>query len=710
MKINECVNTRSEITELKVLGDKLIAYSTKLHGLKFYSLEESKTTLNLSSEFLNSQTAAIAFSKDSKHVALANAQVIDILHIPSNQLIKKISTDEDLEILAFDLSSMYIIAGTKSGRVLQYRYNEISLLSRLCSFPANQEIDRSKIKQNFVSAFAFHKNKIACSGYGGSIVIIDLHSLSHKEILTHDKVRTDALCFADKEIIISGNIDGIIHVRSLQDKNFHKQISVPFSRIKKILLMPNPEYIMVSGDSNSVAIVDIKRYKIARSKYIEFEDKIQHIALLDDETMVVALKNMKILAVELPSIEKLKSLILHNSLDEAFKLIENEPMLMGSNEHKELKKKFDKVYLDALDALINHKKNFALQITGMFKEIPLLKEKIKLLFEAFDYYPRFQVLCAEQKLSLAYAMAYKYPALQHTWQYKRMEEAWKSAFINAQKQVLLGNKENAKMYLNAYVTVLSKKELIQLILKNNSEFIQFLKAIANKDFATVDKLASQYSIFTEIPTYIALNEEMDTHLQQAKKYVEKGVIKSASIYLDKIKDMPKMKDEFIKLNKKCKTILKLNEFYEQNNFNSCYEMIDTNRYLSSIKLAVLLEKHWYKVIHTCEEYALQGNIREIKNTLGELMKLRTRRDKIGNLLRLSFHAKIKILMAKKAFKQAETVIYSYIDIFGLDQEVGAIMKTFEIKSSSKLAITHTENYRPKRDAWINSEIIMGKLP
>lgn len=178
MKINECVNTRSEITELKVLGDKLIAYSTKLHGLKFYSLEESKTTLNLSSEFLNSQTAAIAFSKDSKHVALANAQVIDILHIPSNQLIKKISTDEDLEILAFDLSSMYIIAGTKSGRVLQYRYNEISLLSRLCSFPANQEIDRSKIKQNFVSAFAFHKNKIACSGYVDDIAFNIYKALS----------------------------------------------------------------------------------------------------------------------------------------------------------------------------------------------------------------------------------------------------------------------------------------------------------------------------------------------------------------------------------------------------------------------------------------------------------------------------------------------------------------------------------------------------
>jgi len=710
MKIDECTHTNSEITQLQVVGEQLIAFSTKDHGLKFFSLLELEVTLNLASEHLNSQTSAIAFSTDSKHVALANANVIDVIHVSSAQLVNTISLSDEVEVLTFDLSNIYIIIGTKNGYVLQYRYNKPFLLSRLHSFTSSGEIYKTKIKQSLVSAFAFHKDTLACSGNKGSIVIIDLHSLSNKELLVHDKVRANALCFVDKDTIISGSIDGVIHILSLQDKNFHKQISVPFTKIKQIILMPNPNYILVSGQSDTVAMIDIKRYKIAQSKYITFEDEVQKIALLDNETMLVALKNMKILKIDLPSIQKLKSLILHNSLDEAFKLIENEPMLLGSNEHKELEKKFDNIYIEAAQALINQDEKFALQITDMFKDISSLKEKIKLLFKAIKHYPRFQIHYSEQKLSLAYAMAYKFPTLQYTWQFKKMEETWRDAFKSAQKQILRGSKNDAKQYLDTYATVISKKAFIQLILKHNNEFIEFLKAIGTKNFTVVDKLASKHSVLTEIPAYIIFNKKINSDLLQAKNNLEIGDVKSAYPYLDKIKDVPRIKKEFITLTHKYEKILEIQEHYERNDFNSCYEMIDKNNYITSITLSVLLEKHWSKIIRKCEEHAFDGNITGIKNTLGELMELKTRRDKIGNLLRLSFHVKIKMLLEKKALSQAETIIYSYIDLFGLDQEIKVIMKMFEISSSSKLAITYTQNHKPKRDAWINSELIMGKLP
>jgi hypothetical protein len=711
MLINECIREKSEVTELKVVGNKLIAFSTKLHGLKFFSLIESKIILNLESEYLNPQTTAIAFSADSRLVALANSDFIYIIDLSSKELIKKIPINsEDVEILAFDLSSIYVIAGTKSGRVLQYKYNETSLISRLYSFPSKITIEETQNKKNFVSAFAFYKNRLACSGQGGSIIVIDLHSLSNKEVLTHDTRRTDALCFVNKGTIVSGNIDGIIHIRSLENKDFHKRISMPFIRIKQIILMPNPQFIMVSGDSNALALVDIKSYKIARTKYIEFENKVEKITLADDNTLVVALSNMKILYISLPSLEDLKSLILHNSLDKAFEIIEKNPMLKNSPQHEELEKKFDKVYFDAIEALIAQNKERALQITNMFKNIASLKEKIALLFEAFRHYERFQIHCSEQKLTLAYTMANKFPALKHTLQYAEMEETWKKAFKNAQKQVLQGKKDTARQYLNAYLTVNSKKELIQLILKNNSEFIQFLKAIENQNFAVVDELASKHPLFIEMPTYIALQEEINSNLKKAQKYVERGKIKRANIYLQKIKDVPALKKEFLHLAAKCDNIMHINKLYEENDFIACYEMIDTHSYLASTEFGLLLEKHWSKTIHKCEEAALKGNIIEIKSSLGELIQLSTRRDKIGNLLRLSFHTRIKMLIVQKTFKQAETIIYSYMDIFGFDQEISAIMKTFEDKSSIKLAIEYTENYQPTRDAWVNSDIVIWKAP
>ena len=707
MTINELSKARSEITHLQSFEHRLIAFSTRLHGLKFFSLEEYKVILNYTNENLDSNTTALAFSNDSKHIAFSNGVFIYVINLQNRELVRKISTNnEEIDILSFDLTSLYVIAGTKSGRVLQYKYSETSLLSRICSFVSKKKTPKPTDRKSFVSAIAFHKNKIASSGYGGSIIVVDLHSLSTKDIISPDTTRKNALCFRDNNTIISGTVDGTIHINSISDKTFHKQISAPFRRIKQIILMPNPEYIMISGDSNTLSIIDIKRCKIAKSTYLEFEDKVGKIVLIDDNTLVVSLKNMKILEVEIPNTRKLQSLLLHNSLDEAFEVIDSNPMLKDSNEYAELEEKFDKIYLEAVEALINQNQKLALQLTDMFKNIPSKRDKVRLLFEAFKHYPRFQTHCSEQKLSLAYAMANKFPALEHTWQYVRMEEAWKNAFKSAQKQVLQGSFENAKMYLSAYATVLVKKDLIKLILKNNSDFIKFLKAIDNKNFSIVEELANKHLIFKEIPTYDLLNEEINYHLNKAQMYLNKGNVKIAKKYLDKIKDVPSVKEQFIFLNEKRENIIRINELYKQNDFISCYEMIDNYKYLADTEFGLLLEKHWSKIIHKCENYALSGNIKGIKSTLGELLLLSTRRDKIGDLLRVSFHTRIKILMAKKTFKHAETIIYSYLDIFGFDKEIDAIMKLYEIKSSSKLAIADTQNNKPQRDAWINSDIIL----
>ncbi|MCD4668239.1 MAG: hypothetical protein K8R44_06600 [Sulfurimonas sp.] len=121
----------------------------------------------------------------------------------------------------------------------------------------------------------------------------------------------------------------------------------------------------------------------------------------------------------------------------------------------------------------------------------------------------------------------------------------------------------------------------------------------------------------------------------------------------------------------------------------------------------MLQKQWSKIISKCEVFALKGNIKDIKTTLGEFINLSSRRDKIGDLFRVSFHSKIKGLLAQKKYKKAEAIIYSYIDIFGLDNEIISIMKMYENFSKTRLAITQNQNNRIDRDNWINSEIIMG---
>ena len=707
-KTDECITTRSTITQLATLENNIVAISTKEHFIKLFSSINCKNITTLTTKLLNDNTTTICFSKDAKLIAFNDKNKIYIIHMPTQQLLKKIDTDgETITIMEFDPSSNYIIAGSTNGRVLQYKYDNSSLLARLCSFPYTGVNGYSKIRNNYVSSFAFYKNQMACSGYGGAIFILDLLSQANKNIITHANTRINALCFLDETTLISGNVDGYIDIISLKQIHKYKRLNAPFRDIKQILLMPNPMFIMVTSPKH-IAIFNIKEYKLIDANYIKLNATINKVAI-NNEILFINFDDNKIIKIQLTNTQKLNSLILHNSLDIAFNLISQEPMLKGSKEHLELEKRYKTIYLKAVDALLHENKELAKQLTEMFTHTKEKKGEINSLFIAFKNYEQFQMHFKEKKLTLAYAMAVKYPALQYTPQYKAMEKEWKKTFKAAQKQILLGNEAKAKEYLKPYITIISKRQNIQLILKQNKEFVEFLKAIDKKEYQKIYTLAQKHEIFTQIPTYHTLMQEAQTHLQKATENLKKGKIEEVLKHIYIIKDIDSFKDEIQTIKEECKEVELLQKAYQENNFKLCYELIDIHKHLSYTELGLLLEKHWFKMIHRCEEYATKGDIKSIKETLNELILLSSRRTKIGDLLRITFQTKIKLLISKKETKQAENIIYSYIDTFGLDKEIHSIMKAYEKRFRTKLAITYNENGTISRNSWINSPLITGHL-
>ncbi len=705
-EILDCVKARSFVTSLKVLRDGRIAFATKLHGAKICSAEECSIKLNFANVRLNSSTTAICFDNSGQLLAFANDKIIYIVHLGSKNILKTINTDgESIQLLIFDDNSQYLIAGSKNGRVLQYRFNSGSLLARLCSFP-HEVADRAKIRQNFVSAFAMHENKLAASGFGGTIVVIDIFSRANKIALNNGRSRTNALCFLDNDTLISGNFDGVVKIFSIKNKKILKEIITPLNRIRQIVIMPNSNFIMLCSNTNYITIIDIKNYKITHNNYVEFKNIVTRIATLDDETIIATLKDGTIKKVRLPSISKLKSFIVHNSLDKAFELAEREPMLQDTAEHLKLISLYNKIYNEATQALINQNITLATELTSMFKNIPSKQKEISSLFIAFKNYNRFKVLYLEKKIVLSYAMCVKFPELKNTPIYKNMEKNWIDAFKNAQRQLLLGQNQNAKALLSGYIHVTSKKDMIELILKQNKEFIQFIIAANKKDYIKAFILASRNKILQQIPSYDTINKELDIQILNIDKLINKGDIKFARAALDKINDILHLKRQINILYKKCNHFEELQAHYEQDNFKECYESLDKHPLLYDTELGILLNKYWNDIAKKCEISALKGNVKEIKNILGELIKLEKRRDKIGDFLRLAFHVKIKAYILKKTYTKAEKTIYFYIDTFGLDQEINSLSKKYEVKSKSKLAITQEfGTNRVMRGSWINSDLI-----
>jgi len=705
---HQCYKARSYITAFEILHNNTVAFSTQYHGAKLFSYIECSIIKNLSIELLGYKTTAVTFSTSSDLLAFANNNIIYIVDTLTKTLIQTIRTYEgEIEQLAFAPKSKYLIAGTKHGRVMQYRYDGRSGLSRLCSFGHSLKKTKLHIKNNYVSAFAFHKNLLACSGYGGVITIIQLYSHANRYDIKASKFRINTLCFLDETRLASGSIDGTIRIHPLQKYQAPKTINTPFTDINSIIVMSNPQYIMVSAASKNLVIIDTHSAKIVSTSYLTFQHEVQKITLTKENNLLVVLVSRELYKIQLPTVEEIKSCIFHSDINKAYELLEANPTLQGTREHKRVEVLYEKLYTQAIDALIHSDTKEARRIMQKFSNIKSKQDDINSIFKAFEHYPRFQYLYNEKKYALIYAMAEKYPALKHTHQYKKIEEKYKKDFNFAQKQVLIGRVDIAKEVLRLYATITSKKAVLNLLLNQNSDFIAFLNAISTKDPIKMNELVQKNAIFSQIPTFTKVTNSTQQTLEEIRHLLIQGDTQNAISLIKSLKHLQNIKEQLEDFYRDAQLISKLQKSYEKNDFKLCYEILDSSENLSSMELSLLLEKQWSVLMNICEEDALKGDIKSIKKRLGDLIGVRSRLNKIGDLLRLSFYTKIKALLAKRNFQSAENIIYSYIDIFGLDSEISMIMKTYEKYAPNKLAITANKDKRVPRDNWLHSSVIMG---
>ena len=705
-KIQECQRVRSEVVALGVLHNNLIALSTRSHGIRIFTLNGCKNRQILSIAQLNHKTTAIDFHPNENICAIANDKVIYIISLTDKSILQTIFTyNGTVNILHFVPNRPYLLSGTSEGRVMLYRYDAHSGISRLVSFPCIKE--KRNITNNYVSTFACSQNYIASSGYGGCVSLIHLNSHKQIKIFCDSKVRVNSLCFIDEEKLLFGNVEGILYLQSLKNKEKALSINMPFANIKTILHFPQSDFAIVSGQSNSISLINIKTAKILRQRYITFEEQIHTMALVDEQNLIVVLKNNYIYHVKFTTIEDLQECIEHKNLKKAFEIIDTDPKLQGTKEHQRVELLYKRLYTNAFLSLIySHKKEIN-SITEIIKNIKSKTDDIPLLYQTFNQYTKFKSLYLEKKYALAYNLSDKFPLLKETPQYKEMENIFKERYTLAQKQILLGRQDAAKDILTPYMTVLSKRTLIHLLLKQNKEFLEFLKALQRKDYKVIHTLVSKYELFKDISGYLALQKSEEFLLNNIQNTINNAQIDKAIQQIKSFQNLTCDENRLKELYDNALSARNLLKKYEENDFKTCYALIDDDTRLQKLEIAQILEKHWQKLMIECENYALQGDIQSIKKTLNELLGVETRTQRVGDLLRLSFQTKIKQLIQANSFTSAENIIYSYIDIFGTDKEIQALMKNYETYSFKKLAITYEQEKQQTRDSWLKSHIIMN---
>jgi len=703
-KITRCFKAYTSILKLSVLENGNTIFATTNSGVRVVDSQDYSVLSNILPEQLSPETSLVLFSQDSRVAAFVNNNEISVMLLATQVIFKTINIpNEKIDIIGFDPSSTYIIIGTDRGRVLQYRFNSSTQLSRLCSFPYLRADEKFSHKEkNYVSAFAFHNEKFACSGYGGAIYVFNLYSRDNTKIITRLKSRAkiESLYFLDDKCLISGNADGIIEIISLEETSKIQRLNAPFLNIKNIVAMPNKDYILVSSNKEYISLINIKTLKVIDNKYLEFDTQIDSVVQKGDESLLVVLKDATVLNVELVNLSKLRALVDNNKIYEAYKLLQNAPMLRSSKESAYLEECFTNNLKQAVHYLIKEDINSAQDITRPLMQISSKKAEIELIYTAFKHYEKLQLLFHEKRYALVYSMSDRYPAFKETIEYKSVEKFWQKDFVEAQKQMLLHNPESAKALLHDYIMVPSKRSLIEHMLYQNREFIDFLQAIEDKEFSKLNEIVQENKNFTYLDNYQSLNREMIESVQEAKELISIGNIDLAEIIIQKLEKIAKYEKIASQLREESQDIKNLFDAFNDDDIFLCYKLLDSHDSLKGSDLGKLLQNRWNEKMKSCEKFAIKGQVDELINSLGKLKQLSVRHAKVGDLLRLAYRVKINSMIKKTNYKDAKEFILFYIDTFGFDVEIQSDIELYSKSSSLSFSLTPVQLRRKPRDFWL----------
>jgi hypothetical protein len=647
----------------------------------------------------------MAYHNNQQLFAIAHHHHIFILdkNNPNQPLYTLVSHYAEVTALHFFHDSLLV--GTKEGRVLLYTLTNTQPLIRLCSFPLHYkgEIPRNN---NYVSAFASYENIVACSGYGGGVVVLNPNTLHNKTILQNNTNKVTALSFVDATTLLVGTIKGELLMYQLYP-NITKiyTISTSLSSVDTIVHLKHlPLVLLSSTQDNHIVLVHLHTQEVVKNHYLHCNAPITD-TFLDNNTLFVALKNKHFLTFELFQHATLLQALQKQQLPEAFEIVEDDPLLRYTPHYQQLQTLYEQHKTQALHDALRNKKEKLQQLIKNFSKLPKQKKELQEMHKALSHYTQLQNLYNEQKYHLALNLAYTYPLLKQTPLYTRLEHHFTKIFQQAQKHITRNNPKQAHTILAPYTIVNEKKEIVTLLLRDNTNFIKFLHALQNKEYVTLFSLVKKHTLFTKIAHFQHLLHFLDGELQTLYTLLEAMQIETLREKITQLQGVPHFKTQLQELYYATTQLQKLLKLYDNTQLKECYELLDINPLLQHTLIAKELETHFVTTIKKSQNYALQGDVLQIKKELKTLLLIATRKEKIGSLLRVAFRVKIRQLLKQRSFHSAENMIYSYIDFFSFESELQPFIQELEKNSTQKIAIS-LPNDSLKRDGWRESPLMV----
>ena len=703
------------IVNLKCIGNTHLCIADNAKNFFIMDLH----TLTKVKEFSFSQAnthpekQTIAYSPDGKFLAYSESSqsVVRVIDLEQQKLHYSFPTLQNkIETLCFDPTSHYLVAGAITGRVLLWNLFATTQVSRLSSFPEYTPKTMTKPKTNYVSAACFSPSGhlVATTGYGGSIVITNIHTEVSPKRITPAHIRINCMLFANENTLIAGNVEGGIDIIDTLSSRTMRHIQSGHAHISSMCLSACGEFLFVTGHSHYVSLYHWRDYTLIDMDYIRTDSKINRIDISDDNFLVLGLENGEVELYNLYPKDLLQLRMKTGAYAKAHELIQTYPLLKHSILHQQLNDLWEENLQTAITHVEEGHPDNAKKQLLKFAGIPSLQKHFGDFEGLLANYDRFFRGYQMQNYPLAYSLAEYNPLLKRTTPYQQMESIWTQTFNKAQLLIIKDQKDKLYSLLDPFNRVTSKQCFIQVLLYQPRLFIEFLTYIKQHDFNNLCDAVKAYPCLKEMSSYQKMYEWVEELFEKFHNHILSKDFELAQLDYEALTLLPQMKERTDELKALMDFSQLLEVPFRNNNFKACYMLIDEHKGSTDIDLVTELEEKWKEMVKEAERLAQLGQVKGIKAYMGELLYIPSRSQKTGMLLRQGYITQIKLLIVKKQFERALQSMHNYIKLFGYDTELDNLITKLHKDDIMKIELSEADLVRRPRSLWIEKS--KGMVP
>ncbi|MFA5462139.1 MAG: hypothetical protein WC274_08685, partial [Sulfurimonas sp.] len=406
--------------------------------------------------------------------------------------------------------------------------------------------------------------------------------------------------------------------------------------------------------------------------------------------LIVATENGELLFYNIfQDEESLNKLIEDKKYDLMLAYIEKNPILKYTKASIAFDALWEKTIKDAKELLENSDKVGAIKLFDGFSSIPSKRQFAQKLIEEFLEFDKFLVLIKHKKLALAYALANVHPVYKETKAYINMELEWKKTLALAKKYLLDAKLSHvAQEILLPYRGINEKTTIIQEVVLNTRVYARFKTSISQKEFKMSFELIKQNPFLKDYPEYDALIRYSDSLYMRAQMLLNSGDTHEAIKVFRILLDFDDFKDEAKEVIADIESRHKFFNAIEAQNTLLAYGLLDISPSLKDTEDGRKLQQQWDDAFVKASLYAKENDVENLKKTINEYMKVRSKNSSIATIFSILHLVQIKNTINNKTDqKVVENGIRNYLLYYGLTQEIKELFLLFQAEHpESKLNI------------------------